>query len=252
MFKHHATSDLEAEHHPERIRSRLAADRGHSYLGDAVLGGIDGCVTTFAVVAGVTGARFPAGVAIVLGLANLLADGFSMAAGNYQAGKTERERVTRARRHEERHIEQIPEGEREEVRQIYAAKGFEGEALEHAVDTITGDRQLWVDTMMTEELGLPLETRHPLYIALTTFGAFIVVGMVPLMPFLVPGLGPGTAFAASCALTGVAFFAIGSVKGYWLDTPRWRGGLETLVVGGIAAVLAYAVGAWLRSTFGIL
>lgn len=252
MFRHHASRDLESEHSPDSIRRRLQADRRHSYLGDAVLGGIDGCVTTFAVVAGVSGAGFPAGVAIVLGLANLLADGFSMAAGNYQAGKTERERVARARRHEERHIDLIPEGEREEIRQIYSAKGFSGDALEHVVDTITGDRRLWVDTMMTEELGLPLETAHPLRIALATFGAFLAVGLVPLLPFVLPGLVPPHAtFAASCVMTGVAFFGIGLFKGYWLGTSRWRGGLETLLVGGTAATLAYAVGALLRSTIGV-
>jgi vacuolar iron transporter family protein len=251
MFRHHARSNLEAEHRPEHIRSRLESSRQNSYLGDAVLGGIDGCVTTFAVVAGSTGAGFPPGVAIVLGLANLLADGFSMAASNYQAGKTERERIARARRHEERHIDLIPEGEREEIRQIYAAKGFESDALEHVVDTITRDRRLWVDTMLTEELGLPLETAHPLGKALNTFGAFIAVGLVPLLPFFMPGVGPDATFAASCVMTAIAFFAVGSVKGHLLGMPRWRSGLGTLLVGGAAAILAYSAGAWLRSAFGV-
>lgn len=252
MFKHHASRDLEAEHSPDRIHRRLEAERSHSYLGDALLGGIDGCVTTFAVVAGATGAGFAAGVAIVLGLANLVADGFSMAAGNYQAGKAERERVARARRHEERHIDLVPDGEREEIRQIYSAKGFRGEALEHVVDTITGDRRLWVDTMMTEELGLPLETPHPLRIALVTFGSFVTVGLVPLLPFFVPGLIAGDAvFPTSCVLTGAAFFGVGCLKGYRLGTSLWRSGMETLLVGGIAATLAYVVGAWLRSTIGV-
>lgn len=251
MFKHHASRDLEAEHRPDRIRTRLHSSRQNSYLGDAVLGGIDGCVTTFAVIAGSTGAGFPAGVAVVLGLANLLADGFSMAASNYQAGKTERDRIARARRHEERHIDLIPDGEREEIRQIYAGKGFTGEALEHAVDNITRDRRLWVDTMLTEELGLPLETAHPLGMAFTTFGAFIAVGLVPLLPFFMPGLGPEETFAASCVMTAIAFLGVGAIKGYWLGTRWWRSGLETLLVGGIAAVLAYVVGAWLRAAFGV-
>lgn len=251
MHGHHETDDLEREHRPERIRERLEAGRQHSYLGDAVLGGIDGCVTTFAVVAGAVGARFPIGVAIVLGLANLLADGFSMAAGNYQASKTERERLERARRHEEQHIERIPEGEREEIRQIYARKGFSGEALEHAVETITSNRKLWVDTMVTEELGLPLEAANPLRAALATFLAFIAVGLVPLLPFFVPGIGLDATFTASCVMTGIAFFGVGAAKGHWLGSSRLRGGLETLTVGGIAAALAYAVGAWLRNAFGV-
>ncbi len=134
MDPHHQSRDLEAEHRPDRIRERLGAEQRHSYLGDAVLGGIDGCVTTFAVVAGCAGGGLPAGVAILLGLANLLADGFSMAAGNFQAAKTRRDQVDRARLHEERHVEHVPEGEREEVRQIYRRKGFEGEAAGGGAD----------------------------------------------------------------------------------------------------------------------
>lgn len=251
MYTHHASRDLKGEHHPDRIRSRLEADQQHSYLGDAVLGGIDGCVTTFAVVAGAVGAGFPSAVAIVLGLANLLADGFSMAASNYQASKTERERLARARRHEEHHIDQIPEGEREEIRQIYRRKGFSGEGLEHIVKTITADRKLWVDTMITEELGLPLEPAGPMRAGLATFVAFLVVGMIPLLPFFAPGLSPDAVFSASCVMTAVAFFAVGSVKGHWLGTSRLRGGVETLAVGVVAAGLAYGVGAWLQATFGV-
>ncbi|MFZ0487925.1 MAG: VIT1/CCC1 transporter family protein, partial [Arenicellales bacterium] len=86
---------------------------------------------------------------------------------------------------------------------------------------------------------------------LVTFFAFLVVGLVPLLPFLVPGLEPGRIFAASCVMTAIAFFAVGSVKGHWLGTSRVRGGLETLAVGSVAAVLAYVVGAWLRSMFGV-
>ena len=117
---------------------------------------MDGTVTTFAVVAGVAGAGLPRGVAIILGMANLLADGFSMAAGNYLSTKTDRELVDRARRVEEMHVEQVPDGEREEVRQIFAAKGFEGQILDEIVNVITTDRRRWVDTMLTEELGLRL------------------------------------------------------------------------------------------------
>ena len=135
-------SELELEHSPEAIRIRLAELRKHSYLGDAILGGIDGCVVTFAVVAGTVGGGFPNIVAIVLGFANLLADGFSMAVSNYQNTKSQRELVEEARRTEEHHIEQIPIGEQEEIRQIFAGKGFEGEVLEKIVEVITQDRRL--------------------------------------------------------------------------------------------------------------
>lgn len=241
-----ARSELEAEHQPHAIRRRLESATRHSYLGDAVLGGIDGCVTTFAVVAGTVGANLPAAVALILGFANLLADGFSMAVGNYHNAQSQRQLVEKARRSEEMHIEVLPEGEREEIRQIFQAKGFEGPLLEEAVEAITRDRKLWVDTMLVEELGLQLDTPNPLRAALSTFAAFLAVGVVPLLAFLIPGLAPETTFALSAAMTGVAFFAVGSVKGRVLEQPVWKAGLETLLTGGAAAALAYLVGAWLR------
>jgi hypothetical protein len=108
--------ELEAEHRPKAVRRRLVESRRPSYLGDAILGGIDGCVTTFAVVAGAVGGGFSGVVVIVLGIANLLADGFSMAVSNYQGTKSQRQQVEEARRSEERQVEAIPEGEREEIR----------------------------------------------------------------------------------------------------------------------------------------
>jgi len=243
--------ELELEHSPEAIRARLTALRQHSYLGDAILGGIDGCVTTFAVVAGTVGGGFPSMVAIVLGFANLLADGFSMAVSNYQNTKSQRELVEEARRTEERHIEQIPRGEQEEIRQIFAGKGFEGEVLEKIVAIITQDRRLWVDTMLTEELGLQIEGPRPLRAALVTFGAFCAVGIIPLIPFLLPMLAPEQTFILSAVVTALAFFGIGMMKGLVLQRSVLRAGLVTLSVGGAAAVLAYLVGGWLRQTFGV-
>ncbi len=244
------TPVLEEMHRPEAIRRRLAAQRSHSYLGDAVLGGIDGCVTTFAVVAGAVGGGFSSLVVIVLGLANLLADGFSMAVSNYQGTKSQREQVEEALRDEERQISHIPEGEREEVRQIFAGKGFEGDILESIVAGITGDRRLWVDTMLTEELGLQLEGPQPWRAGLATFGAFLLVGLVPLLPFLLTGLPLETTFVVSCAAAGAAFFGVGLFKGVMLGRSSLKAGLETLLMGGGAAMLAYVVGAWLRQAFG--
>ncbi len=241
---------LEAEHRPEAVQQRLARKRSQSYLGDAVLGGIDGCVTTFAVVAGAVGGGLSGIVVIVLGFANLLADGFSMAVSNYQGTKSQREQVEQARRAEERHIEEIPGGEREEIRQIFANKGFSGGTLEKIVEVITSDRTLWVDTMLTEELGLEIEGPDPLRAALATFAAFIAVGLVPLVPFVVPDLSLDTRFMASATATGIAFFGVGMVKGLVLDRAALWSGIETLLTGGGAALLAYAVGTWLRSIFG--
>jgi len=249
-----AALGLEHLHTPAAIRARLEAGPSHSYLGDFVLGAIDGCVTTFAIVAGVAGAGLTQGptIIIILGLANLLADGFSMAAGNFLGTKSERQVVDRIRRMEERHIDEVPEAEREEIRQIFAGKGFDGSLLEKIVEVITRDRRRWVDTMITEEWGLQLQTPSPWKSGLSTFAAFVLAGAVPLLPFFLPVAWSGdAAFAVSAAATAVAFFAIGVAKGHVVHRSLWLSGLETLLIGGGAAALAFGVGYWLRAVVGV-
>jgi VIT1/CCC1 family predicted Fe2+/Mn2+ transporter len=245
---------LRKMHTRAAIQERIESGPSHSYLGDFVLGAIDGCVTTFAVVAGVAGAGLTQGptIVIILGLANLLADGFSMAVGNFLGTKSERQVVDRVRRMEEMHIDKIPEAEREEIRQIFAGKGFDGGLLEKIVEVITRDRRRWVDTMITEEWGLPLETPSPWKSGLATFVAFVLAGSVPLLPFLLPiAWTATTAFAVSAAATGVAFLLIGLAKGFVVQRSPLLSGIETLLVGGGAAVLAYGVGYWLRAVVGV-
>jgi len=243
--------NLEAEHHPQKIRLRLAAPRNHGYLGDAVFGAIDGCVTTFAVVASAMGANLSVPIVIILGFANLIADGFSMAVSNFLGTKSERERVDQAREAEQQHIARFPEGEREEIRQIFARKGFNGEILEKIVQVISTDQQLWVNTMLSEELGLQVTGRKPLRAALATFMAFVVVGLIPLISFLLPGMSMATRFGLSIGFTAVAFAGVGLVKAYVLDRPLLRSGIETLLTGGAAATLAYVVGVLLRNIVGV-
>jgi vacuolar iron transporter family protein len=235
---------IEHEHSRRAIAERLARAPQVSYLRDWVYGGIDGAVTTFAVVAGVVGAELSTRVVLILGAANLIADGFSMAASNYSGTRTEHEELARLRAVEERHIALEPEGEREEIRQIFEAKGFAGRQLEQAVAVITADRARWVDTMLAEEYGLPKAVRSPFKAAASTFAAFLLCGAIPLLPFL---LGTAAGFASSVAMTALVFFLIGSVKSRWSPASWWRSGGETLVIGLGAAALAYVVGFLLRS-----
>lgn len=241
---------LHREHTPEAIQHRLSAGMKHSYLRDFIYGAIDGAVTTFAVVAGVVGAHLAIGVVIILGLGNLFADGFSMAISNYLGTRADHQIRHRTRRTEEMHIKATPEGEREEVRQLFAGKGFTGEQLDMVVDVITADPKRWVDTMLTEEHGLALQGVSPWRAGWTTFLAFIIVGFIPLLPFVIDLVAPGTfgasAFAWSAALTGLAFFIVGAVKSPFVDESWWRSGVETLIIGGIAAAMAFGIGAALR------
>jgi VIT1/CCC1 family predicted Fe2+/Mn2+ transporter len=235
---------MEHEHSAQAIAKRLSGAPALSYLRDWVYGGIDGAVTTFAVVAGVVGAQLSNRVVLILGLANLVADGFSMAAGNYSGTKTEHEEQAHLRAVEERHIDTVPDGEREEIRQIYRAKGFPSQNLERAVDVITADRERWVETMLAEEYGLPKAVRSPLKAAASTFVSFVVCGAVPLVPFLVAAPG---AFQLSMVMTGLVFFLIGSTKSRWSPASWWRSGSETLAIGLGAAALAFLVGHALKS-----
>lgn len=234
--------ELEHEHTEDAIAERIAATN-HNYVRDFIYGGIDGAVTTFAIVSGVSGAELSSGVILILGFANLLADGFSMAASNYLATRAEHDDYRRLEKIEYRHIEVAPEGERAEVRQIYSEKGFEGEELDRAVELITADKERWVKTMLAEEYGLPAAIRSPWRAGGATMGAFLLCGLVPLVPFL---FGMGRSFLVSCIATGVTFFLIGSVRSRWSTSGWFRSGLESFLVGAFAAGLAYVVGVLLK------
>lgn len=226
-------------HTTEAIAARIGAPPGRGVLRDAVYGAIDGAVTTFAIVAGVAGAGLSPFVIIALGIANVLADGFSMAAANYSGTKAELDDMRRLRSIEESHIERFPEGELLEVRAILAQKGLSGDVLDQAALQITGNRENWIALMMEGEYGLSSIDPHPLKSATTTFFAFLLAGIVPLFPFI---LGWNNAFAISAVMTMLTFLFIGALKSHWSLSPWWRSGLETLLIGGAAATIAYYVG----------
>ena len=240
---------MRGDHTPGAVKARLSRTPSPSYLHDFIYGGVDGAITTFAVVAGVAGASLDESVVIILGGANLIADGFSMAVSNFLGSRAERQRRERARSEEQRQLRLFPEGEREEIRQIFAAKGFKGEDLERVVDVITADERLWVETMMQEELGFGTTVPNEYRAAGATLVAFLTIGFLPLMAYVYDLALPGdlaNAFMWSAVMTGVAFFVVGAMKSRFVDQSWWRSGLETLMVGGIAASLAYGVGAFLQ------
>ena len=243
--------NLAEEHRTDRISDRLESPRGESPLGDFVLGGVDGVVTTFAVVAGSAGGGLSVTTVIILGLANLVADGFSMGVSNYLSTRSRKQEVAQARADENWQVQTNPEGERQEIRQIFARKGLGGDTLDQVVDAITSDKRVWVDTMMAEELKLSEISARPERAALFTFVAFVSCGFVPLLPFIA-GVGSfERMFAISTALAAATFFALGIGKGMVLSASPLRSGLQTLLIGSFAAGLAYAMGVGLRTLFGI-
>ena len=215
---------------------------------DFVYGAVDGSVTTFAVVAGVIGAELSPSIVLILGFANLFADGFSMAVGNYLSSKTRVEYIEKQRRRQEWEIENLYEQEKQEIRDIYTEKGFKDELLEAIVNVITARRRVWIDTMMKEELGLiDDKNSRPLDTAVTTFVGFNTIGVIPLIPFIflyASGFSVSIqyAFVYSTIFTAISFFTIGIIKGRVVDKSILKSGLNTLAIGGIAASIAYMVG----------
>ena len=246
---HH--DDFHADHTPEAIRARMLEQATPSYLKDFIYGAIDGAVTTFAIVSASVGAGLSSGVIIVLGLANLLADGFSMAASNFLGTRADRQLYERTKSEEHEEIEANPEGEREEIRQIFKAQGFGGDTLERIVGVVTSNRELWVKTMMREEHGLDDGGPRALPAARATFVAFILIGAIPLIPYFI-GLMVDLPmrFGISLGATGLAFLGVGWAKGKIVGVSRARSALETLAIGGAAAAVAFGVGALLHGVAG--
>jgi len=222
--------------------------RFQDYLGEFVYGGIDGSITTFAVVAGASGAELSSGIILILGFANLLADGFSMSIGAYLSAKSEADNYDKHKKIEYWEIENMPEAEREEIRQIFRRKGFEGQLLEKVTDVICADKDRWVDVMMKEELGMIKEQRSPFTIGLVTYVSFILLGLVPLVIYVVDYFSPVThnLFLVSCLLTFFVFLFIGYLKASVTRTNTWKGIIETLILGISAAAVAYYVGDFLE------
>lgn len=223
-------------------------NRWEHYLGEFVYGGIDGCVTTFAVVAGSVGAGLSSNVIIILGFANLLADGFSMSIGAYLSSRSRLDNYHKYRKQEYLEVEDMPEAEKEEVREIYKAKGFEGVMLDKVVEVITADKNRWVNVMMKEEHGMVAEKKSPLLIGAVTYLSFIAIGIIPLLIYVWDFWSTirMNLFLLSSLLTALGFIIIGMLKTFVNQTPVWKGILETLILGMVAAFVAYFVGDFLE------
>ncbi len=243
-------------HDPARIAQAAQERHGgasHQYIGDMVYGGLDGIITTFAVVSGVAGADLGAHVVLILGLANQFADGFSMATGAYLSSKSEKEYYDRERQREAWEVEHYPEGEKAELYELYRQQGYSSEDVARMVEIKSRDPKLWVDAMMVEELGLMPDERKPLVSALATFVSFVVAGAVPLLIYLVGLFVPipvQARFFVSLGMSVLALFGLGAAKVLVTRLNPLRSGFEMLVVGGLAGAVAYGVGSLLKGIGG--
>lgn len=219
-----------------------------NYLGEFVYGGIDGCVTTFAVVAGSVGAGLESGIIIVLGFANLFADGFAMSVGAYLSTKSTNESYSKHQKQERDKIRENPREEKKRLKNVLTKKGYDGELLDNLVDFTTESESLWVETILSEDLEKIEDQKSPLAIGVTTYISFILIGLIPMSiyvwdHFIIPIENP---FLWSSTLTATGFITIGILKSYVSHTNVIKSVFETLILGAIAALVSYYIGDFLE------
>ena len=215
---------------------------GGRSLRDLVFGANDGLVAAFAVVSGVHGAAVSTSIVLLAGLAELIGGTIAMGLGAFLAAKSEREFILSERQREEREVDEFPEEERKEVRTIFARKGFRGEALDQMVAHVTADPVFWVDTMMTEELGLSaVPSVAPLRSGIVVALAYALGAAFPVIPYALP-VQVQTAFTLSVVCTLIALFVAGALKTLMTGRPWLRSGLETVLVGALAAAATFLAG----------
>ncbi len=208
---------------------------------DVVIGMSDGLTVPFALAAGLSGTVSSTAIVVIAGLAEIAAGSIAMGLGGYLAARTDRDHYEAERQREIRETIDIPEVEAEEVAKVFRGYGMNERDIAPVVTAICSDQKRWVDFMMRFELGFeepdPLRARNS---AITIALSYILGGLVPLAPYmLIPRLG--TALSFSVAVTLVALFIFGYVKGRLTGISAFRGGLQTVVIGGLASAAAFGL-----------
>jgi VIT1/CCC1 family predicted Fe2+/Mn2+ transporter len=213
---------------------------------DFVFGFGDGINTSLGIAAGVGGADVSSNIIILAALVGMFTGAKAMAVQNYLAVKAHRELLKSEIAREEWEIENKPEIERQEIEEIYRAKGFSGKDLEMVVNKITSDKKVWLDTMLTEELKLNIEVvGNPLKSAFRMFGAFLVGGILPIIPFFfLHGYLP---LMIAIGISLSTSFAVGAVKSRLAKTNIVRGGLEMAGLGTGIALIGFGIGSELAN-----
>jgi len=243
-----------------KMYHKTKSEEAHQFEGGllkpVIFGGLDGILTSFAIVAGAAGGNLPAEVILVLGFSNILADALSMGVGEFLSSKANNEWIINERRREAWEMDNYPEGEIEEMIQIFEAKGMNLEDATSVVQTMAKYKEFFVDIMMTHELDLSVpEEDHmktSIQEGLIMFTSFAVFGSMPLLGYIIipvvfSSLGPEPLFLAACAVTAVVLFILGSVKSRFCIQSWYSSGAETLLLGGACATVAYSVAHLLSS-----
>lgn len=237
--------DLEArklDHNEEHLHHTHGdPHRGASALSDVILGGQDGLVNVLGVILGVAAATGNPHIVLVAGLAATFAESVSMGAVAYTSTLADADFYESEREREYRHILEVPNLERQEIREIYIRKGFEGDLLDRIVDTITSDKDVWVAVMMAEEHQLiPKNRRVALKSAIIVGVAAIIGSLIPLIPFIFLPVKAG--IWTSILVSAAVLFVVGAYKARITVGHPGKSGLEMAIIGTISALVGYAVG----------
>lgn len=208
---------------------------------DVIIGMSDGLTVPFALAAGISGAIAASHIVVTAGIAELAAGGISMGLGGYLAARSDVDHYANERRREYEETDTVPDEERREIENIFAGYGISGEPLRQLVDTVTADKKHWVDFMMRFELGLEMpDPRRAPVSALRIGGSYVIGGLLPLIPYmLVPQ--SQRALWGSIVVTFIALVIFGGLKGKFTGTPIVRSAVETALIGGVAAAVAFAL-----------
>jgi vacuolar iron transporter family protein len=209
---------------------------------DLVIGMSDGLTVPFALAAGLTGAVSATRIIVTAGLAEIAAGSIAMGLGGYLAARSDADHYASERRREEREVVELAEREREEVADVFRDYGLGDEEIAPVLRAFEARPRAWVDFMMRFELGLEApEPGRALRSALTIAGAYVAGGLIPLSPYMLVPHDTGRALGLSVAVTLVALLVFGYVKGRFTGAKPWMSGLQTLLVGGLAAAAAFAL-----------
>lgn len=221
------------------------------YLKPLIFGGLDGVLTAFALVAGAAGGNLEPSVVLVLGFSSIIADALSMGVGEFLSSKAENEWILSERDREAWEMDNYPEGEIAEMVEIFVLKGMNRDDAENVITTMAKYKDFFVDVMMSHELELHVpEKDHVwesfkegviMFCSFAAFGSFPLMGYV-IIPSLFPQSGPDMLFLSACTVTGIVLFCMGCVKGNFSNSKWYLSGIETLLLGGACATIAFYVG----------
>lgn len=232
---------------PEELFHHQKADphKQASGLSQIILGGQDGLVNVLGVILGVAAATSDSWIVLVAGLAATFAESVSMGAVAYTSTLADADFYESEREREYRHIMEVPNLEREEVRHIYKEKGFAGELLERIVDTITASPDVWVAVMLAEEHQIsPIDRKTAARSALIVGFSAIIGSLIPLVPFAF--LPVSISMLVSVLITAAVLFVVGVYKARKTVGKPFKSGFEMAVIGTLSALAGYAVGALLK------